>query len=94
MSKPAPQIVVTYMGRRPPVFAVNTAGASIINVAHGLYPKVPLPENSVEQLVAWLNTNVSQNSGRVYAGGLTKFEPSEVARLRIPNAELLAEGVF
>jgi adenine-specific DNA-methyltransferase len=94
MTKPAPQIVVTYMGRRPPVFAVNTAGARIINVAHGLYPKVVLPEESVEQLVAWLNTNVSQDSGRVYAGGLTKFEPSEVARLRIPSAELLAEGAF
>jgi adenine-specific DNA-methyltransferase len=94
MSKPAPQIVVTYMGRRPPVFAVNTAGARIINVAHGLYPKVELPEDSVEQLVAWLNTNVSQDSGRVYAGGLTKFEPSEVARLKIPSIELLAAGAF
>lgn len=94
MTKPAPQIVVTYMGRRPPVFAVNTAGARIINVAHGLYPKVPLPEESVEQLVAWLNTNVSQDSGRVYAGGLTKFEPSEVARLKIPSVELLAQGAF
>ncbi|QGZ39336.1 hypothetical protein IP92_02415 [Pseudoduganella flava] len=94
MTKPAPQIVVTYMGRRPPVFAVNTAGARIINVAHGLYPKVQLPDESVEQLVAWLNTNISQNSGRVYAGGLTKFEPSEVGRLQIPSAELLARGVF
>jgi adenine-specific DNA-methyltransferase len=94
MTKPAPQIVVTYMGRRPPVFAVNTAGARIINVAHGLYPKVELPQESVEQLVAWLNTNVSQDSGRVYAGGLTKFEPSEVARLEIPSIELLAAGAF
>jgi hypothetical protein len=93
MTKPAPQIVVTYMGRRPPVFAVNTAGARIINVAHGLYPKVQLPDESVKQLVAWLNTNISQDSGRVYAGGLTKFEPSEVGRLQIPSAELLARGV-
>lgn len=94
MSKPAPQIVVTYMGRRPPVFAVNTAGARIINVAHGLYPKVQLPEKSVEQLVAWLNVNVRRDAGRVYAGGLTKFEPGEVARLRVPSAALLAEGAF
>jgi len=94
MTKPAPKIVVTYMGRRPPVFAVNTAGARIINVAHGLYPKVELPEELVEQLVAWLNTNVSQDSGRVYAGGLTKFEPSEIARLKIPSIELLAAGAF
>ncbi|NHZ66964.1 class I SAM-dependent methyltransferase [Massilia genomosp. 1] len=94
MRKVSPQIVVTYMGRRPPVFAVNTAGAKIINVAHGLYPKVALPTKSVEQLVAWLNSNVSRDSGRVYAGGLTKFEPSEVARLQIPNAELLLKGVY
>ncbi len=90
----APQIVVTYMGRRPPVFAINTAGARIINVAHGLYPKVQLPETSLERLVEWLNCNVSQDAGRVYAGGLTKFEPSEVSRLKIPNIKLLAEGTF
>lgn len=90
----APQIVVTYMGRRPPVFAINTAGARIINVAHGLYPRVKLPDTSVERLVMWLNSNVSQDSGRVYAGGLTKFEPSEVARLKIPSIELLAAGAF
>jgi adenine-specific DNA-methyltransferase len=94
MNKVSPQIVVTYMGRRPPVFAVNTAGAKIINVAHGLYPRVSLPQESVEQLVAWLNSNVSRDSGRVYAGGLTKFEPSEVARLQVPSAELLAVGAF
>jgi len=94
MSKPAPQIVVTYMGRRPPVFAVNTAGARIINVAHGLYPRMPLEQDLVEQLVAWLNMNVSQDAGRVYAGGLTKFEPSEVARIRVPGAELLAQGAL
>lgn len=80
-----PQIVVTYMGRRPPVFAVNAAGAGIINVAHGLYPKVPLSHASLEKLVVWLNSNIRQESGRVYAGGLTKFEPSEVARLKVPS---------
>lgn len=94
MTKPAPLIVVTYMGRRPPVFAVNTAGARIINVAHGLYPKIDLPIKSIENLVAWLNINISQDSGRVYAGGLTKFEPSEVGRLQIPNTAQLAEGIF
>ena len=94
MKDVAPQVVVTYMGRRPPVFAINTAGARIINVAHGLYPKVKLPDVSLERLVNWLNFNVSQDSGRVYAGGLTKFEPSEVSRLQIPSIELLAEGAF
>jgi adenine-specific DNA-methyltransferase len=88
-----PQIVVTYMGRRPPVFAINTAGARIINVAHGLYPKVQLNENSLENLVTWLNCNISMDSGRVYAGGLTKFEPSEVMRLQIPGIEMLDAGI-
>lgn len=94
MKDTAPQIVVTYMGRRPPVFAINTAGARIINVAHGLYPKVQLAEDSLERLVTWLNSNIRQDAGRVYAGGLTKFEPSEVARLKIPSIELLAAGAF
>jgi len=91
--KDIPQIVVTYMGRRPPVFAINTAGARIINVAHGLYPKVRLNEHALENLVAWLNGNIRQDSGRVYAGGLTKFEPSEVMRLQIPSIEMLDAGV-
>lgn len=90
--KDIPQIVVTYMGRRPPVFAINAAGAGLINVAHGLYPKIQLEDETLERLVAWLNTNVSKDSGRVYAGGLTKFEPSEVMRLQIPGLELLTTG--
>jgi len=80
-----PPIVMTYMGRRPPVFALNTARAGLINVAHGLYPKVALDEQTLENLVTWLNCNITEESGRVYAGGLTKFEPSEVMRLEIPN---------
>lgn len=88
-----PQVFVTYMGRRPPVFAINAAGASLINVAHGLYPKVRIEERTLENLVAWLNCNVSQENGRVYAGGLTKFEPSEVMRLRIPNIQMLEAGI-
>jgi len=90
--KDIPQIVVTYMGRRPPVFAINTAGAGLINVAHGLYPKVQFDEETLQKLVAWLNTNVSKDSGRVYAGGLTKFEPSEVMRLQIPGIAMLTAG--
>jgi hypothetical protein len=85
-----PQIVVTYMGRRPPVFAINTVGASLINVAHGLYPKTEIDEHSLQNLVTWLNTNISRDSGRVYAGGLTKFEPSEIMRLQIPAVEMFA----
>ncbi len=88
-----PQVVVTYMGRRPPVFAINTAGASLINVAHGLYPKVQLDPDALEALIIWLNHNVRQDSGRVYAGGLTKFEPSEVMRLQVPGLPMLEAGI-
>jgi adenine-specific DNA-methyltransferase len=91
LKDPAP-IVVTYMGRRPPVFARNLAQARLINVAHGLYPRVPVSRSHAKGLVHWLNQNVSQDSGRVYAGGLTKFEPSEVMRLMIPSEQQLLSG--
>ncbi len=81
---PAP-IVMTYMGRRPPAFAFNAAGARLINVAHGLYPRQPLTEAQLRRLVQWLNANVSIEAGRVYAGGLTKFEPSEAMRILLPR---------
>lgn len=90
LKAPAP-IVMTYMGRRPPVFALNAAGARLINVAHGLYPKQPLPVEYLEKLTVWLNNNVSISSGRSYAGGLVKFEPSEVMRLRIPSVSALLQ---
>ena len=85
--KVAAPIVVTYMGRRPPVFGRNVACARLINIAHGLYPRddAGMDEDYLRALVGWLNTNVSQESGRSYAGGLTKFEPSEVMRLYIPE---------
>lgn len=83
--KEAAPIVMTYMGRRPPVFALNKAGAKLINVAHGLYPRQQFSERQMLRLIAWLNKNVSQGDGRVYAGGLTKFEPSEAMRILVPE---------
>jgi adenine-specific DNA-methyltransferase len=83
--KESAPIVMTYMGRKGPSFALNTAGARLINIAHGLYPRSPLPEAYLRNLVDWLNKNIGTKAGRVYAGGLTKFEPSEVMRLRIPS---------
>ncbi len=92
LKDPAP-VVMTYMGRRPPVFARNLAGARLINVAHGLYPKEPLSGEYLAALVGWLNSNVTVAQGRAYAGGLIKFEPSEVMRLFIPlPAALLSEN--
>jgi adenine-specific DNA-methyltransferase len=85
-TKNAAPIVMTYMGRRPPVFAINQAQAQLINVAHGLYPRQQLTDDQMTRLVAWLNVNVSRENGRVYAGGLTKFEPSEAMRILIPES--------
>lgn len=81
---PAP-IVCTYMARRPPAFVLNRCGARLLNIAHGLYPRTPLPEPMLLRLVNWLRANVSLSDGRVYAGGLTKFEPKEIERLPIPD---------
>ena len=85
---PAP-ILCTYMARRPPQFTLNTCGARHINVAHGLYPREALASDALVALVAWLNENINTGSGRTYAGGLTKFEPKEIERLRIPRLETL-----
>lgn len=87
LREPAP-VVMTYMGRRPPVFAYNKAGAKLINIAHGLYPRQQIGVLAMRNLVSWLNQNVRQDAGRVYAGGLTKFEPGEAMRIMIPQGLL------
>jgi hypothetical protein len=88
LKAPAP-ILCTYMARRPPQFTLNACGARHINIAHGLYPREPLAAALIVRLVTWLNKNINTASGRTYAGGLTKFEPREIERLRIPSLEAL-----
>ena len=80
---------MTYMARRAPVFVRNVCGARILNIAHGLYPRISLSEDDLALIIRWLNANVSLGGGRTYAGGLTKFEPREVMRLPIPHLERL-----
>ncbi len=89
---PAP-IIATYMARRPPAFVLNQAEARNINIAHGLYPRDPLSRRARKTLVSYLLDNISQRSGRTYAGGLTKFEPREMERLIVPGPAMLAAGV-
>lgn len=89
----AAPIISTYMARRPPAFVINKADARHINVAHGLYPREQLSEAVKTALVYYLQTNISQRSGRTYAGGLTKFEPREMERLIVPSPALLAAAV-
>jgi 16S rRNA G966 N2-methylase RsmD len=91
LREPAP-IVMTYMARRPPKFVRNICGARLINIAHGLYPREPIPVRDLDIVTRWLNKNVSRLDGRTYAGGLTKFEPREVERLRLPTMDELRAG--
>lgn len=88
---PAP-ILCTYMARRPPQFTLNKVGARHINIAHGLYPRESLPSNVLSAINAWLNKHIKESAGRTYAGGLTKFEPKEIERLRIPRLEDLQKS--
>jgi hypothetical protein len=85
-----PPILASYMGRRPPVFVRNEAAASYLNIAHGLYPREPLAPGVLDALAAFLSGAVTPGQGRVYAGGLVKFEPREMERLPVPGPALLA----
>jgi hypothetical protein len=89
LGEPAP-IICTYMARRAPAFARNRAGARLLNIAHGIFPRDDLSEEQLMALVAVLRATVSQTQGRTYAGGLTKFEPRELERVLIPWAKTLA----
>jgi len=89
--QPAP-IICTYMARRSPRFIRNLCDMRHINIAHGLYPVTHLSNEDLDLVVNWLNHNVSKKSGRTYAGGLTKFEPGEVANIIIPSIDQLRDG--
>jgi SAM-dependent methyltransferase len=91
LREPAP-ILCTYMARRPPVFLRNSAGARHLNIAHGLYPRQPLSETTLQAVIAHLRSAASTAEGRTYAGGLIKFEPREVERLHIPSYAVLSRG--
>jgi hypothetical protein len=85
-----PPILASYMARRPPAFVRNLAGARFLNIAHGLYPREPLSPALLDRLSGYLSRSVSTGQGRVYAGGLVKFEPKEMERLPVPTPDLLA----
>lgn len=91
-SKAAP-IVATYMTRQAPAFALNPDGLRILNVIHGLYPRITLSNEQLRGLVAYLNANRSsfRGLGRTYQGGLEKFEPSEMEALLVPHPGELAK---
>jgi adenine-specific DNA-methyltransferase len=83
-----PAAFVSYMGRRPPVFSANPSRLSFVNIAHGLYPREAMAHSVLQAILDHLNTSTDIFSGRVYGGGMAKFEPSDVARLRVPASVL------
>ena len=80
------------MARRPPAFALNPDGAAILNVCHGIYPKLPLTDAQLRGLVLYLNSlgDRLNGAGRTYQGGLQKFEPREMEAIQVPPLEELA----
>lgn len=91
LRQPAP-VLATYMARRPPAFVRNLADARHLNIAHGLYPREPLGDTILRNLVEYLSKSTRMSEGRTYAGGLTKFEPREMERIFVPAPELLAKA--
>ena len=90
LREPAP-VLATYMARRPPAFVLNKAAARHLNIAHGLYPREPLTDKLLRGLVKYLSGAPMMDRGRVYAGGLTKFEPREMERIPVPGPSVLAQ---
>jgi adenine-specific DNA-methyltransferase len=50
-----------------------------------------LSEGALDALAGFLLRHVAVTSGRTYAGGLTKFEPTEMERLLLPDLPELNE---
>ncbi len=86
-----PPIVATYMARQAPAFALNPDGCAILNVLHGLYPKISFTREDLRRLVHYLTQHREgfRGNGRTYQGGLEKFEPREMEALPVPPAEAL-----
>ena len=84
-----PAILMTYMGRGKPTFVVNRRKLPMLNVVHGLYPRVNMTPKALDRLATFLNESVDTADGRTYCGGLVKFEPREAEAIMVPALEAL-----
>jgi methylase of polypeptide subunit release factors len=75
----SPPIIVTYMARRKPVFVRNAVGARLLNISHGVRPRTPMSTEEIDGYLDQMNAAAQGADGRTYAGGLMKFEPSDIA---------------
>ncbi len=87
--KPPAPILCSYMARRPPAFVRNLCAARHINIAHGLYPREPMPATRLDALRDYLQGSVGTADGRSYAGDLAKFEPKDLERVLVPSPTAL-----
>jgi len=81
----APPIVVTYMARQPPSFALNPDRCQILNVLHGIHFIEEVEPAFQAALAAWLQAHRDELRGyRTYHGGLQKWEPRDLEGVLVP----------
>jgi hypothetical protein len=75
------------MARQAPRFARNPDGVALLNIGHGIHPRVEMTAEELDELASALNEARAgfAGSGRTYHGGLEKFEPREMEALLIPE---------
>lgn len=85
-----PPIIATYMARQPPAFALNPDRCQIVNVLHGIHFLEQVDDETAAALVSWLNQyRETLDGGRIYHGGLWKFEPRELEAILVPPLDEL-----
>jgi len=79
-------------GRGDLKFVFNEAGVRSLTNFHCIYPK-SVDDVMQRALTLCLNTATSRESsklhGRVYGGGLNKFEPNDLKAIQVPDVRLV-----
>jgi adenine-specific DNA-methyltransferase len=90
--RPAP-IWAAVFGRKELRFVWNRARSLNLTTFHCIYPRITTGP-FVPALVACLNSTVVQEKAkgqrRVYAGGLSKFEPRDLLEIQVPDLRLVS----
>ena len=93
-----PDAFLTYMSGICPRLVINATRATCTNTIHVLRWKDGINEEKARSIAIASLSTVAQFSaeleGRSYGGGVLKLEPSEAARLLIPEAPLFSDERF